>query len=343
VTLALGTPGTVAAPTTIDSSNCGGFNDERTLILPAQGTITFQAFNDVYTVTGADNVGGETMSFRPVPVPQNVAGAPTGKFYGGSLFSTDICDSYTDLSATGNPVCSEFHLSCTAGSDCNTFSYKVTTNYAQLDQGTPHFLKASGVDCLPPDGFDENIFTSYTVDPLKGGGGGTGSCFAATYSNSGVQQNNDVSISVYTSGFFPAANVQNPPIVNDGKNAGNSSIPLVFKAFDATSNALITPNSSNSLCFPPNPCTPTQIPVSVQFVSIGCGLFVDNAQVNTATSTSGGSGVQFNTGGTFPNTWQVNVKTSKTFTGNNACQVLELILGSPGGVQSTHSTFWKFK
>jgi len=207
-------------------------------------------------------------------------------------------------------------------------------------------LKADGVDCPPPHGFDENIFTTYAVDPLKGGGSGTGSCFAATYASTGGTQAADVSISVYTSGFFPAANVRNPPIVNDAQ-AGNA-IPLVFKAFDATSNALITPSSSNSLCFPPNPCSPTQIPISVQFVTTGCGAFSGDVQVNTTTTTttqtSVGSAVQFNgPTATFPNTWQVNAKSSKSFA--STCQVLQLILSnavtSPTA-QSVHSTFWKF-
>ena len=179
--------------------------------------------------------------------------------------------------------------------------------------------------------------------PPKGGGSGTGSCFVATYSNSGVTQATDVSISVYTSGFFPVGNVRNPPVVNDA-GAGKSAIPLVFRAFDATSNALITPTSQNSLCFPPQPCTPTQVPVSVQFVSRPCSAFSADAQVNTSTTaTSGSSGLLFNgPTATFPNTWQLNVKSSKSFTGANACQVLELTLGTSGGVQSVHSTFWMF-
>ena len=343
VTLALGTPGTTASPTLIDSSNCGGFNQTQTQTLSAGGTITFQAGADLYTMTGADNAGGETISFLPVPVPQNGnLTPPAGAFNAGSLFPGDICDSYTDLSpVTGNPVCSEFQLSCTSGSDCSTSSYKVTTNYTQLDNGTPHFLKADGVACPPPHGFDENIFTSYAPgDTLKSGGGGN-SCFASTYASTGGSQMFNVSISVYTSVFFPAGNVQNPPVVNDG-GAGKSAIPLVFRAFDATSNALITPLSTNALCFPSTACTGSQVPVSVQFVNPGgCGAFAGDTQVNTSTTTSGGSGLQFN-GPTaqFPNTWQINVKSSPNFAGT--CQVLELTLGTSGGVQSVHSTFWKF-
>src|SRR5205823_2299291 len=142
------------------------------------------------------------------------------KFNPGNLFSGDTCDTYTDLNATApgnNPVCSEFHLSCSGASDCSTFAYRVTTNYDQTDQGTPHFLKAIGADCPPPNGFDENIFTSYIfapVDPLKGGGSGGGSCFAATYLP-GTAQTADVSISTYASNFYPAGHLRNPPFVND--------------------------------------------------------------------------------------------------------------------------------
>src|SRR5207249_3153837 len=86
--------------------------------------------------------------------------------------------------------------------------------------------------------------------------------------------------------------------------------------------------------------------VATRFVQVGCVTLALDPQVNTSTtSTSNSSGLQFN-GPTaqFPNTWQINVKSSKSFA--NTCQVLQLIFtgSSTGGtgVQSTHSTFWKF-
>src|SRR5437667_2890411 len=114
--LASGTSRTFAL--SADSSNCGGFNQTQTKTLSAHGTITFQAKDDLYTIAAANNTGGEMISFLPVPVPQD--GSAPAKFSPGNLFSGDTCDTYTDLNATApgnNPVCSEFHLSCSGASD----------------------------------------------------------------------------------------------------------------------------------------------------------------------------------------------------------------------------------
>ena len=107
VTLALGAPGTMASPTEIDSSNCGGFNQSQPLTLtpnvtsfaffgggpPAVG-VCAPPCKDDYQFTPLNSASGDTLSVLPVPVPAGPLGSgtfgpfPTGCVGSGCTFQS---------------------------------------------------------------------------------------------------------------------------------------------------------------------------------------------------------------------------------------------------------------
>jgi len=331
VTLALST----------DSSNCGGFNQSQQLTLGAPGSatnpITFKAGNDTFTVTGANNTGGEVITFLPTPVL-------SGSFNPGQLFSADGCDSYSDFSAPSgatngpNPVCVEFRLQCT-GADCKSFSSQVSTFFVPVPDpppGIPVFLKADNATC-PPSGFDQNIFFSYTFfgQIRKSGGGGGGSCFVAgnapgTPRGGGTQ---NVSLSSYISNFFAPLSV--PPAFTTSK--AGSADPTIWQAFDSNNNLVTNPKFySGGFCTKINLtlCNPNS--VAVAYVPINCASFLPtDGQIHTTV----GFTIQFNP---VNNTFQVNPKSPSNLAGQ--CVALELFLiGNPTTLQSTRTAFLKLK
>jgi hypothetical protein len=170
-----------------DSSNCGGYNAPQTQTLGAVATAVFPIGTDDYELTGVDNAGGEQITVLPIPVLQsssNPGSNPSNTFNPGSLFSTFSCAPYGDLSEAGNPECTEFQLTCSGASDCDSFLYTATTHYSFPPGfpgiGGPGFLKASGQSC-PSTSFDKNIFVFYTQDTTHRGGGGGLSCFVAAF------------------------------------------------------------------------------------------------------------------------------------------------------------------
>jgi len=186
VTLALGTPN-AENPNNSDSSNCGGFNAPQTQTLAAGATAVFPVGTDDYELAALDNAGGEQITLLPIPVLQsasNPGSNASNTFNPGALFSTFSCSPYGDLSETGNPECTEFQLTCSGASDCDSFLYTATTHYSFPPGfpgiGGPGFLKASGQNC-PSSSFDKNIFIFYTQDTTHKGGGGGLSCFVAAF------------------------------------------------------------------------------------------------------------------------------------------------------------------
>jgi len=170
-----------------DSSNCGGYNAPQTQTLKAGGTVKFPIGTDDYELAAIDNVGGEQITLLPVPVLQsssNPGANPSNTFNPGTLFSTFSCAPYGDFSEAGNPVCTEFQLTCSGASDCESFLYMATTHYSFPAGfpgiGGPGFLKASGQNC-PSSNFDKNIFLSYSSDTTHSGGGSGLSCFVAAF------------------------------------------------------------------------------------------------------------------------------------------------------------------
>jgi hypothetical protein len=182
----LGTPNT-QNPYTSDSSNCGGYNAPQTQTLTAGATAIFPVGTDDYELAPLDNAGGEQISLLPIPVLQSSSehgSNASNTFNPGTLFPTFSCSPYGDFSAAGNPECTEFQLTCSGASDCDSFLYTATTHYSFPPGfpglGGPGFLKASGQSC-PSTSFDKNIFVFYSQDTTHQGGGGGLSCFVAAY------------------------------------------------------------------------------------------------------------------------------------------------------------------
>jgi hypothetical protein len=324
--------GSVTLALSFDSSNCGGFNQSQTQTLSKHGTITFQAGGDTWTDFAANNVGGEKITFLPVPTPQSL-------FHPGPRFAGDKCDPYDDFSEpfegpSPNPVCVPFLLTC-SGNDCSTFSYQLTTTYhGPDDRGTPHFLKADRA-MSPTPNFAQNDILSYGFvgdpNPIKKGGGSGHSFLAPTYFNTGVDNTTPASIATYPSNFFPP--VANPPVVNRAE-AGKVH-RLRWQSFDGTTNALITPQSQNvfTLCTnSPSTCGPNT--VAIQFVQIDCKTHVSGP---TTSASAGESGLQFHNE---TQTWELDVQSKGSFAGT--CQALQLIFTGTGSLQSTHSAFFKY-
>jgi len=338
VTLALST----------DSSNCGGFNASQTATLTPKGTAIFHIGPDDYELAAANNVGGETLTLDLVPVLQsssNPGHTASNTFSPGGLFASDNCNAYASLSETGNPVCPEFHLSCSVAADCSTFAYKVTTDYSQptvnsFDPGTPVFLKADGAICPPPGGFDENIFLFYTTDTAKGGGGSGLSCFAPAY-GSGSPQTTPVSLPGYASKLYPP----NPPAVTNWEEFCFGlfcPIPVIWQEFDLT-NKLVTKNRppffSGGFCKSTTALTSCLAnSVALQFVPLDCTTLTVSPTAKAVRADALPDAVIFNP---FNDTFAVNaIPLQKKF--DDTCQVLQLIITGTGGVQSTYSSYIHF-
>jgi hypothetical protein len=173
-----------------DSSNCGGYSGPQTQTLAAGTTAIFPVGTDDYELAPIDNVGGEQITILPVPVLQsssNPGSNASNTFAPGTLFSTFSCTPYGDFSEAGNPECTEFQVTCSGASDCETFLYTTTSHYifppGFTGLGGPGLLKATGQPCPPPPTnlWDKNIFLSYSQDPTHHGGGGGLSCFVAAF------------------------------------------------------------------------------------------------------------------------------------------------------------------
>jgi hypothetical protein len=323
-----------------DSSNCGGFNAPQTASLTAGGSAVFPMGNDNYQIAAVNNVGGELETFLPVPVPQAL-------FVPGTLFTGQSCSPYNSFSSASNPVCLEGQLSC-SGSDCGTFLYQVSTHFdnTPFPLGFPSFLKADGVGC-PANGFNENILLSYT-DPLPKGGTGGHSCLAAAFGN-GTTEPATFTAPFYASKFFDP--IDSPPVFNTAQ--AGSAIPTIFQLL-APNNTFVTPTANGGLtyCTAANTSTCAPGTVFIKWVQMTCpnaSSMITDA-IETTASTTGNSGLQFNTQN---NTWQYNVKTPK---GNppggfaGTCQVLDVVF--PLGLDSvtsqplppiTRSAFFQFK
>jgi hypothetical protein len=271
VTLALGTPN-AENPNNSDSSNCGGFNAPQTQTLTAGATAIFPIGTDDYELAAIDNAGGEQITVLPIPVLQstsNPGSTPANTFNPGSLFSTFSCSPYGDFSEAGNPECTEFQLTCSGASDCETFLYTATTRYSFPPNfpglGGPGFLKASGQSC-PSTNFDKNIFEFYSQDTTHKGGGGGLSCFVAAYTTGAPPV---VTASSFEGFEWPVSDTQLNPII------GGLPVPLSWD-YDVP-NLTVCPNASGTGCTPPwvypssiqiacphgSPVPPNPTPISV--------------------------------------------------------------------------------
>src|SRR5208283_911093 len=111
VTLAIGTAGNPS-----DSSNCGGINFDQSQTITAQNPSAVFIFGtDKFTVTpsgGTPINPGDTLTFRPVPLPQPLFNLnPLGLTLTSSpIGNGQACIAYADFGAKGggNSVCPEF-------------------------------------------------------------------------------------------------------------------------------------------------------------------------------------------------------------------------------------------
>jgi hypothetical protein len=334
-----GAGGAVTLALSTDSSNCGGFNQAQTQTLTKGGAVTFLAGNDTWTDAAVNNLGGEQITFLPVPTRQ-------GSFSPGSLFVGDQCNPYDDFSGPNSPVCAPFLLTCSSASDCSTYTHQVITTYGgELDQGFPHFLKASGATS-PTSNFDTNIFLSYDFvgDPVptKRGGGGGGSFIVPTFASTGGQQNSAVSIKGYASQFFTP--IQNLPAVNHWEEF--LPIPLIWQEFDTNNLLVKTPKFfSGGFCKPNTPLASCPAnSVALQFVQADCATFTQFTTVTRANAV--GNAVIFNPFAIprtpIPaNTFNVLAVPFPKF--EDTCQVLQVVVtGSQSGVQSAYSARFHF-
>jgi hypothetical protein len=333
-----GAGGFVTLALSTDSSNCGGFNQPQTQTLGPGGAVTFVAGNDTWTDAAVNNLGGEKITFLPVPTRQ-------GSFSPGPLFTGDQCNPYDDFSGPENPVCAPFLLTCSGATDCSTYTHKVTAQYiGPFDQGFPHFLKASGATS-PTSNFDTNIFLSldFVGDPVpkKSGGGGGSSYYAPTFGNTGGEQDVPVSIKGYASLFFNP--IKNLPTVNHWEEF--VPIPLIWQEFDANNLLVTNPKFfSGGFCKASTPLAICPVnSVALQFVPADCAFttFGTPTRANAV-----GNAVIFNPfaipKASIPaNTFNVLAIPSLNF--EDSCQVLQVVVtGSEPGLQSVHSAYFHF-
>jgi hypothetical protein len=229
-----------------DSSNCGGYNAPQTQTITAGATAIFPIGTDDYELAALDNLGGEQITVLPIPVLQstsNPGSTPANTFNPGSLFSTFSCSPYGDFSEAGNPECTEFQLTCSGASDCETFLYTATTHYSFPPNfpglGGPGFLKASGQSC-PSTTFDKNIFEFYSQDTTHKGGGGGLSCFVAAYTTGAPPV---VTASSFEGFEWPVSDTQLNPII--------PGLPVPLSWDYDVPNLTVCPNASGTGCTAP--------------------------------------------------------------------------------------------
>jgi hypothetical protein len=248
----------------VDSSNCGGFNQAQILTLTANQESKATFGKDDYKITPQTSVTNDTLSVLPLPFPAGPLGSPfaSGHFgfgttptasspfqFSATNFPNLACIPYADFSADGNPVCVELQL--TPGGPSNGSYFYTAINDFNIDGhslpsgiGGPALLGHHGVPC-PDSGFDINTLLSYTApsvtfgDPLKGGGSGTGSCWVVAF---------DPNVQAVQTGstVFTFSGLQSPvlpPPKFTKVNAG-SAVPLTWQQFTSSG----TPVTNLSLC-----------------------------------------------------------------------------------------------
>jgi len=356
VTLALGSQGSVATPKNADSSNCGGFNQPQTLTISNTATSIAKFGKDDYQITPSTANAGDTLDVLPVPVPAGPTGteptpAASSLIFGpGTMFPNLKCIPYADFSAPNNPVCVELQLT-PHGADLGNYIYtaqndfNIDANSLAGGVGGPSFLGHHNVPC-PDSAFDLNFFLSYTApnatfgDPLKGSGGGTGSCWVAAFDpNAGAVP---VGATVGFVGF-------QSPVVDTKINVvkAGSTVPIIWQQFagDGTAETnlswCVTLNPDGKTCAEGSPSgqTPLTPPPFAPWVFLGTfAVNCPNDTLNTATDTifsslaSGKSNFQANTptAGTYQFNWQ-------TVKGSTGC--VALVLQYDTGIQVLQAIF----
>jgi hypothetical protein len=294
--------GTATLALSTDSSNCGGWNVDQVLTVTAGSTTKFPFGNDAYEITPYNSAAGDQLVVRPVAVPQGMFSLPPSSPYYGQN-----CIPYADTSAPAGatngpyPVCMEMQVTCPfpGCSDSGQFLYTAQADYI-IDPvalpngiGGPAFLGIHGENCPPQDPFNLNIFLSYTPDPTKGTGGGTGSCYVATYSPTAP-----VTTSATQQTFVGFTS----PVVNGKLNTlkAGSTKPLGWQTLDSSNN----PVTNLSTCGNTSGTGCTAPWVNIGTIAVNCStLQVTGASVQGVTA-AGGSGLQNLGSGNYQFNWQ---------------------------------------
>jgi hypothetical protein len=275
--------------------------------------VIYPAGNDNIKFTPFNNVGGELLTITAVPVPQSAFGTPVG-------FPGETCVPYKDFSDAAHvPTCVEFQADCSQGTastnDCSTFLFQTVTNYdlpADLPAiGGPDYLIFHGKSAPLTDfSGGQSIFTEYGVlrlDPYtKGGSGGTGTVFVATFHTSATP---------ITSGTTDTFLGFQSPVSNTSNNVvkAGSTVPLKWRQFDTSGN----PVTNLSLCTaftvsnpdPPVCTAPSGVSapwVNVQAVKVPGVTCAADPGTNILTSFAGNSGLQNQGNGNYQFNWKTS-------------------------------------
>ena len=269
VRLALGSEGTTESPKGADSSNCGGFNAPQTLTLTAGSPSPFHFGNDAYIITPFNSIAGDQLTLLPVPVPagpltnegtgfgsESLVVTPTSPF-SATHFPGQACIPFSDVSAAGNPVCTEIQLICT-GSDCPSFLYTAEVDFSIDGNSLPNGVGAvrflgdstSPSQKCPSTGFNTDVLLSYTatapVDPVRISDNPFG-CFAATFDPTAAPVPPGKTISLFV-GFLhtDTENEDDDPPAKKKliKIEAGDVVPLIWRQFLNTG----APNTGLSWC-----------------------------------------------------------------------------------------------
>jgi hypothetical protein len=292
-------------------------------VVTTAGFTNFSFQNNKYNYKAQLNSGSPTTaSVLPIFLNQSAFAVQAA-----ANFPSAFCFEY-DLSPEHPNSCVEFELTCpqssggTCGSNGSGFDAELGTNYdlpSTFDPtliNRPGWLKGEGPDPLHPcQGvvFATNQIDSFSlsrVDPFtKGGSGGTGSCWIATYNTDGVKK---------FVGFDQPVGPTDSGNLNIAK--AGQAIPLKFQ---------VTLDGSPIV-------TLTMPPVSIVSAPVNCAaLDVESTDTLPVTSTSS-TGLQNLGGGSYLYTWQ----TQKIWAGT--CRILKLDLGADGD-HFVHTALFKFK
>ena len=251
VTLALGTPGSVALPTQIDSSNCGGFNQPQLLTpSPLSANVTSLAFfgKDDYRITPLQvNLTTDTLSVLPVPVPAGPLGSGTfGPFPYNFTGCTAPCTSFNPNqfgTETLETLVLNSPLRFSAGSNPNLGGTKFACiPYADFSaDGNPMCVELQ----ITPNNSDSYLYTvqnDFDIDGFSLPGGIGGPAFLGKHAVPCPRNPGDFDQNLFLS--YSAASVTFGDPLKGGGSGGGSCWVV---AFDPRATPFLDPDPNHAL------------------------------------------------------------------------------------------------
>lgn len=334
-----------------DSSNCGGFNAPQTRTIMFDGTpLTFPIGGDAVKITPENATIGDKITITPVPYPAGPLGlnswgagkfgqaTPTGTSpFTATNFPTLACIPYADFSATNNPVCMEYTLSCTPfnpdESDCLAFLQNSEADFSVDGRslpngiGGPHYLvKHSSSDVTvncPSSAFDQDIWSSYTAtsvsDPIRGGSTSP-SCYTVAFDPTAAP------VPAGTTVFSPFFGGFESPVSNTDVNLvkKTQNVPLKWNTVTPDGNPL-------TLCtmFGGSGCSGDWVFIGTVDVPCNGNVAMDTI---TATTSTSGNGLMM----TGTNAYQFNLAVGQVTTATGCFNV---VMEFPNGLISSTTQF----